>query len=128
MLGLFYFFFVCVCVRVCVLIVTNIVSVAVVGVEGFAKQLAWATQALQSLPLANHPSLQAFIPEEEGGADMQGSSEDGPYFVSPPLSNVSTRVGRPAVLTCVVKHLGSRQVGGAENKVDRKLESMSPHL
>ena len=98
----------CVCVCVCVCVCNHIFLSAVTGMEGFA-QLTWVTQPLPSL-LTDLPSPQASIPEEEGPAATQGISEETPYFVSPPLSTVTTRVGRSAVLTCVVKHLGNRQV------------------
>ncbi|XP_069998247.1 obscurin [Penaeus vannamei] len=35
---------------------------------------------------------------------------EGPYFVVPPATHVTTRAGQAAALTCIVKQLGDRQV------------------
>ncbi|KAK8388144.1 hypothetical protein O3P69_020204 [Scylla paramamosain] len=85
-------------------------SLCVASVKGFATQTAWTTQTLESISLADNPSPQGPISEQERPTTTHGITEDAPYFVSPPLSSVRTRLGRPAVLTCVVKHLGNRQV------------------
>lgn len=38
----------------------------------------------------------------------------GPYFLAPPSNHITVRAGQAAVLTCIVKQLGNRQVGSAE--------------
>ncbi|MPC41045.1 hypothetical protein E2C01_034626 [Portunus trituberculatus] len=83
---------------------------SVASVESFTTQTAWTTHTSESISLADNPSPQGPISEEERPTTTHGITEDAPYFVSPPLSTVRTRLGRPAVLTCVVKHIGNRQV------------------
>nr|XP_053638257.1 protein borderless-like [Cherax quadricarinatus] len=55
-------------------------------------------------------SLQKVAPSLTTTLEDPSNAPSGPYFLEPPAVQVSVRAGQPATLTCIVKHLGNRQV------------------
>lgn len=45
----------------------------------------------------------------------EAEDSEEPEILAPKSSHVSTRVGQAATFTCVVKHLGNRQVGASSS-------------
>ena len=53
----------------------------------------------------------------------EAEESEEPEILAPKSSDVSTRVGQAATFTCVVKHLGNRQVGASSSLVHQVLVS-----
>ncbi|XP_071546410.1 zwei Ig domain protein zig-8-like [Panulirus ornatus] len=68
-----------------------------------SKQLQGQQQQHQQQALAS-------IIDGSNFSEDTDSHPSGPYFLAPPSNHITVRAGRAAVLTCIVKQLGNRQV------------------